>query len=378
MAARVVTDWDVVVVGAGPAGCAAAAVAVQRGLRVLVLDRATFPRDKACGDGIAAEAFDVLAELGFDIDAVTAGYPPVPRLRLTAPGGSIAERAMARAVRVIPRRVFDARLVEQVRGMGVEVRQHTVRTVEQGSERVDADGIRAAVLIGADGSESVVRRILHPKPARSGSVALAFRGYVAEPPGQRGTQVITMTRRHWPAYAWSFPDGTGRANIGYGELMTDAPPTRTAMLERMRDLLPDVGEIEGLRAHRLPLSTGRPRIPDGRTLLVGDAQSLINPLTGEGIFYAVRSGQLAGRAAVAGADAGRTYRELMGDALGRHFRHTSALATATRRPWVLDAGVRAARGDQRSFDDVLHLGLADGLITPRLLRRLRFGARVLP
>lgn len=365
--------WDVVVVGAGPAGCAAAVSAVRQraGIRVLLLDRAAFPRDKPCGDGIAAEAFDVLAELGFDVDAVVAGYPPVPRLRLTGPGGPTADRAMARTVRVIPRRVFDARLVDEARRLGIEVRQHTVRTIEPSADSIRADDFDTDVLIGADGSESVVRRMLHAGPPGSGTVALAFRGYVDEPAGQPGTQVITMTTRHWPAYAWSFPDGTGRANVGYGELLKTAPPTRAAMLERMRDLLPDVGAVADLRAHRLPLSTGRPRIPDGRVLLVGDAQSLINPLTGEGIFYAVRSGQLAGEAAPAGAAAGRRYREQMRAALGRHFRHTSALARASRWPTLLDAGVRAARDDQPSFDDLLHVGLADGLITPRLLGRLR-------
>ena len=361
-------DWDVVVVGAGPAGCAAAASAALGGLKVLVLDRSEFPRDKPCGDGIAAEALDVLDDLGFDVAAVTAGYPPVERLRLTAPGGVTADRLMARAVRVIPRRVFDARLVADLRRRGIEMRRHTVRSVEQQPDGIHLDDdIRATVVIGADGSESVVRRMLNPEPPRSGTVALAFRGYIDVPAEAAGTQIITMTRRHWPAYAWSFPDGTGRANVGYGELLRSAPPTRAAMLERMRSLLPGAENADGLRAHRLPLSTGRPRIPDGRVLLVGDAQSLINPLSGEGIFYAVRSGQLAGRAAATAPDAGSTYRQLMAEALGRHFRHTSALAAATRWPRVLDLGVRFGRADQGSFDQLVHLALADGVAGRRLL-----------
>jgi geranylgeranyl reductase family protein len=371
-----VTDverWDVVIVGAGPAGCAAAvsAARLSPGIRILLLDRAAFPRDKPCGDGIAAEALDVLAGLGFDVDAVTAGYPPVPRLRLTGPGSPVAERTMARPVRVIPRRVLDARLVAHVQRLGIELRRHTVRSLERRDEGIRIDGIAAGVVIGADGSESVVRRMLHPAPPRAGTVALAFRGYADEPADQAGTQVITMTRRHWPAYAWSFPDGTGRANVGYGELLGGSPPTRAAMLERMTRLLPELTDVSDLRAHRLPLSTGRPGIPDGRVLLAGDAQSLINPLTGEGIFYAVHSGELAGRAAAEGADAGRAYRGLMRRGLGRHFRHTSALAAATRWPAMLDAGVRAARDDQRSFDDILRVGLGDGLLSARLLGRLR-------
>src|SRR5205823_1088681 len=111
-----------------------------------------------------------------------------------------------------------------------------------------------------------------------------------------GVQVIATTPQRWPAYAWSFPLGDGRANVGYGELVS-AGTTRQGLVEGLHRLLPGVAPL-ALRAHRLPLSTERPRQPDGRVLLAGDAASLINPLTGEGIFYAVLSGALAGRAAL--------------------------------------------------------------------------------
>lgn len=364
--------WDVIVVGAGPAGCAAAVAACRSrpGARVLLLDRSDFPRDKVCGDGIAAEAFDVLAELGMDAAAIADGYPPVERLRLAAPGGAEVERPLARPAHVIPRRVLDARIVAEALRQGVVLRQHAVRSVASTPDGVTVDGLRADVVVGADGAESVVRRALHPAPP-AGTVALAFRAYADEPAGQTGTQVITMTSAHWPAYAWSFPDGTGRANVGYGEVLTAAPPSRAAMLERWDALAPAGGPRDALRAHRLPLSTGRPPIPDGRILLVGDAQCLINPLTGEGIFYAVRSGQLAGRSALAGARAGTLYRRAMRGALGRHFRHTTLLARVTRAPRIIDAAVRACRRDQRVFDDLLRIGLADGLLTPRLVTGLR-------
>src|SRR5215213_10860214 len=129
MQSRGAEHWDVVVVGGGPAGaaCAAAARQADPAARVLVLDRAEFPRDKVCGDGVAPEALDVLAGLGLDPDALTEGYARVPRLRLRSPGGTTVERTMHRPARVVPRAVLDHRLLSAALAAGAELRRHTVR-----------------------------------------------------------------------------------------------------------------------------------------------------------------------------------------------------------------------------------------------------------
>ena len=365
-----------VVVGGGPAGaaCAAAVRRARPGADVLVLDRADFPRDKVCGDGIAPEALDVLAGLDLDVPALTDGFPGVARLRLHGPRGSAVERTTARPSTVVPRAVLDGRLLAQVLARGVRFQRHTVRSIAVHPTHVEVDGrFRAGVLVGADGAESVVRRALGVPPNAPDRMALAIRGYAPVPPGLDGVQVVTTTEQRWPAYAWSFPLGDGRANVGYGELVSSGV-TRAHLLAGLRRLLPGVEPAE-LRAHRLPLSTGRPRPRSGRVLLAGDAQSLINPLTGEGIFYAVLSGALAGAASAHGAQAGRVHRRLLRRRLGGHLRSSGAASQLSRWPALMDAAVRAAADEQRVFDDVVALGMADGRLTGRALaatvRRLR-------
>lgn len=366
------TVYDVAIVGAGPAGSCAAIAARRAGARVLLLDRARFPRDKACGDGIAAHALDVLAELGVP-DAV-AGYAPVPVLRMVGPGGGAVARALPRPAYTVPRKVFDARLLSAAVAIGAEVRTHTVRNIDVRDDLVDIDGEFAArAVVGADGAESVVRRALGFAPNPPGHLALAIRGYAPARPEVE--QLIVTTATGWPAYAWSFPVGDGSANIGYGELLRGRPVSRAHLLDRLFALLPgvDPAAVSGLRAHHLPLSTRRPPPGRGRIVLAGDALSLINPFTGEGIFYAVLSGALAGVAATAGQQAAVRYADALRERLGRHLRHSRAAAWLASRRWVVDRAIRAADRDQRVFAALVDLGLGDGLLDSRTLGRIAAG-----
>ncbi|QSB16572.1 geranylgeranyl reductase family protein [Natronosporangium hydrolyticum] len=373
--------FDVAVVGAGPAGCAAALAATGRGARVLLLDRAAFPRDKPCGDGIAPHALAVLDRLG--AGGVVDGYPPVARLRVTGPGGDEVDRALPEVAHTVPRTVFDHRLVRVAVAAGAVLRRHPVHRIEEHPDHVTVDGLAARVLIGADGASSTVRRYLGHRPNPPGHLALALRGYAPMPPEDPSlpenlsagppAQRIVMTGQGWPAYAWSFPIGDGRRNVGYGEVLQGAPTTGRYLRDRLAALLPDLAglDVTALRAHHLPLSTRRPTPGRGRVLLAGDALSLINPFTGEGIYYAVRSGELAGAEAAAGdAGAGERYTRALAAALGRHLRHTRAAAWLGGHRWLVDAGVRAARRREPAFEALVALGLGDGLLTPGLLGSL--------
>jgi menaquinone-9 beta-reductase len=369
--------WDLVVVGAGPAGSATAlgALAVEPTLRVLLLDRADFPRDKSCGDGIAPQAVDALASVG--AEDVVEGWTPIERLELAGDRARVSRR-LARPVWVVPREVFDARLVRHATRAGAVLRRQRVRDVEVRPDAVAVDEeTRGRVLVGADGAHSLVRaRTGRPDAARR---AIAIRGYAPTPPRRRNTQLIAYGDRRQPSYAWAFDRGDGLSNVGYGELLDDrsAPPSRALLLEQLDRLVPGAASGAGQwRAHHLPLSDWRFAQADGPVLLAGDAAGLINPMTGEGIYYAVASGILAGRAAAEAVRAGRpqaagaAYRTALRALIGRHLRHTFVTSRLSTAPTVVDAGIRAAARDQGVFDDLVEIGLGQGVVSPRLVTGL--------
>ncbi|MDX6261461.1 MAG: hypothetical protein QOH84_3149 [Kribbellaceae bacterium] len=366
--------WVLVVVGSGQAGAAAAlgALAAEPGLSVLLLDRHEFPRDKACGDGIAPQVFDLLAEVG--VTGLVDDRTPIRRLSLRR-GALGVDRMMSRPAYVVPRTVFDERLVLAAVAAGAVLRKQRVTRVEVQPSAVLVDDAEARMVVGADGAYSLVRGALG---LAGGPVALALRGYAPTPAGRADQQAIVFGTARQPSYAWSFDRGDGWSNVGYGEQLRKGQerPTRAGLLRELEVLLPGAsdGGIDW-RGHHLPLASWSWRPQAGRVMLVGDAAGLINPMTGEGIYYAIATGMLAGKAAVGAlrrrsGDAGTEYRRAVGVLLGRHLRDTALAARLTRSGRVLDAGIRASAADQSVFDNLVEIGLADGVLRSAALLRI--------
>jgi geranylgeranyl reductase family protein len=352
--------WDAVVVGAGPAGSIAALVLARAGARVALADKASFPRDKACGDLIGPRGVQVLAELGVHVpdagqgaDLLAVG-PAGRASRLPAfPGRTYAGHGV-----VVPRLAFDHALREAAVSAGAVPLRARITAVDAGADGtvravIASDGRRlpADVVIGADGALSPVARLtgmLDPGMALWG---FAIRAYLpAEVPLPLLVLLDASPWRIYPGYGWLFPGAGGQANVGIGVGMGTSrrpAPLRDdlarfcALLARRGDLGPGVrpGEVTGgwLRMG----GTGTPPAA-ANVLLAGDAAGLINPLQGEGIAPAMVSARLAAEAVLTRpANPGPLYAESLAGAFGRYLPGAAALQTLLlRRPRAASAGVR--------------------------------------
>jgi menaquinone-9 beta-reductase len=352
-------DVDVLVVGAGPAGAAAGLAARQRGLDVLVVDKATFPRDKTCGDGLTTAALRFLEKLGVDLRPLP-GYMPIRETVLVSPSGrrtSLPLPSDGDHAAVVPRVELDAALVAKARDSGVEVRDGTaVSALEVTPEGVtvslgDNGAVRAGYVVAADGHYSFVRRSLRPPAPPELGTWHAFRQYFRGVDDPR--LYVLFEADLLPGYAWVFPLPDGRANVGFGVLRHPGM-TGKELNARWRELLtrPSVRSVLGPAAepeatHRawpIPASFEYDALADGRVLYVGDAANAVDPLTGEGIAQAIETATLAVDAIANGdaAGVGQRYRERVRRALGRDLRFAATLQRVLRSRRGARAAVRVA------------------------------------
>src|SRR5262245_4408555 len=325
---------DVIVVGAGPGGCAAAITAVERGLRVVCVDKARFPRDKTCGDGLTANALRLLERLGLTLTDLDAAEPAFVRETvIVSPSGRHAVLPMPDNgvhAAVVERRSLDAALVDLARRRGVEVREGcAVEKVIVQADAVVIDGLSARYVVAADGHWSPVRRALEPDAPRDLGEWHAVRQYF-EGVGDERLWVM-FERDLLPGYAWVFPLTDGRANVGYGVLRSDGRTGR-----ELKELWPDVVRrasiqealgpkarpLDAMRAWPIPTRYAPARLVHGpRVLFVGDAAGVVDPMTGEGIAQAIETGMLAADAITTGAD----FTKLVHRVLARDLHFAGAL-----------------------------------------------------
>lgn len=365
---------DVLVVGAGPAGIAAAVTAHRAGLRVAMIDKARFPRDKCCGDGLTTGALRLLEQLGLPPASVPS-WTPCRDATLRSPSGRTIDLqlpAEGQFAAIATRFELDNALVQHARSLGIDVREATeflhaapnaatdstatTNTPATPAQRVRVDttngNFDARTVIAADGMWSPVRKAVAPDvDAYLGEwhAARQYAHYVTGPAAER--LFVWFEPELLPGYAWSFPLHGGRANLGYGILRGGAVRTAESktlwreILERphVRDALGAGAVIEEkFMAWPIPAQVTKSALAHGSVLFVGDAARATDVLTGEGIGQALLSGMLAGEAA-ATPNPARNYRRAMQRNFFADHRMSMVLGRAL-------ASERLARGALRIID----------------------------
>ena len=322
------TETDVIVVGAGPAGSATAAHLAQAGVDVALLEKSAFPREKVCGDGLTPRAVKQLVRLGIDT-STEAGWLQNKGLRILAGGmrvelpwpelGSFPDYGLVRT-----RLDFDQILARRAQKLGVALHEQTPATqpiVDDRSGRVvgvvarpfgsDHDIVfKAPVVVAADGNSSRLSLALGLHRNDKRPMGVAYRRYFESP--RHDDSWLESWLELWdrvdgrdrllPGYGWVFGMGDGTSNVGLGILNTSASFRNVdyrQLLKRWTAGMPkewgfDEEHARGpVRGSALPMGFNRKPHYDRGVLLVGDAGGMVNPCNGEGIAYAMESGELA-------------------------------------------------------------------------------------
>ena len=376
-------DADVVVVGAGPGGSATAYWAAAAGLDVLLLDKASFPRDKVCGDGLTPRAVAELARMGVAIREED-GWIRNRGLRVHGGGHTIElpwpELSSYPSYGLAMRRSgLDQLLVEHARAAGAKVLERTAVTGPLLDERtgrvvgVRAKGedgnelvLRAPVVVASDGVSSRLATALGRSPRPDRPMGVAVRTYYRSP--LHDDPWMTSYLELWdgepgasnlmPGYGWIFALGDGTVNVGLGSVSATNAATKIDYRDLfgtwMANTPPEWGFTKEnqdgpVRGAALPMGFNRGPLYGNGVMLVGDAAGMVSPFNGEGIAYALAAGRVAAEAAAQGlargSAAGRErafagYQTRMKDDLGGYYTLGRIFVKLIEHPQVMRACTR--------------------------------------
>jgi menaquinone-9 beta-reductase len=359
--------YDAVIVGAGPGGSSAASYLAGYGYRVLLLDKDTFPHEKICGDGIAPRAVHSLYKMDLR-DELEGKFQRTSGIRFYATRGGLTEVRYPMGSRypdhgyVVPRVELDSILLRKAERMGAEIMQSCrVRDVlpEEGGifPGVTADyrgekvEIRARYIVGADGPSSCIGKslgLLNDDPLYLG---VSVRAYMTGVEGLADCLEIYPESAITPSCGWIFPVDENTANVGVGYMLYASAKRRINLNRVFEDFasrtryaaqkLHRAERVGRLRGALLRVGLGGSVQRLANVLLVGDAASLTNPISGEGITYALESGRWAGETIAAALRSGNrevlaNYPNILKWHYGYYFRWGTAAIRYGNNPWFVN------------------------------------------
>lgn len=290
-------DFDLLVLGAGPAGCAAAITAARAGLRVALIDKHRFPRDKLCGGGFTGRSMRYFQEI-FGTDTPYVGIPRRDAISFCAFGQEVGHFTGIQPLHMTMRRDLDHALVRAAVAAGAtDLTGQRAPVVDPDAPSVTLQDrcITAPLMVAADGVNSATARALFGRAFDPLSIGFALEVEVPTDTPPDTPVRIDFGAADW-GYGWDFPKLSGRT-IGVGGVMRRNADLKAALATYLSQL--GVTTQSPVKGQFLPFGSYR-RVPGrGRVLLAGDAAGLVDPITGEGIAYAMKSGQLAAQSAIA-------------------------------------------------------------------------------
>jgi len=363
-------SFDVLIIGAGPAGSTAALAMADSGYKVGLLEQATFPRDKVCGDALAPYVPNVLATIDPALKKALGELGTqyqVDTLRIVAPNDKVLDLGFELEGAICKRLDFDNFLFEQAQQLPnvTPLENCKVKSIDCQKEQVvlqtSQGQLTAAIAIGCDGAQGISSKQLTETNVDRNHYSAAVRAYYQGVEGiPEGTFELHYVEDLLPGYFWIFPLPNGQANVGFGMLSS-------AVSERkinLRKTLPQIIEQHPTLKKRfenatldskiqgfgLPLGSRKVPISGHRFMLCGDAASLIDPLSGEGIGQAIISGRYAGWQAKKCLDSSnfsaammKQYDKLVYQKLwNMHRLHYYTQVAINNRPWVLNSIVNWA------------------------------------
>lgn len=378
--------YDVAIIGAGPGGTTTASYLAKAGARVLLLDKAEFPRDKTCGDALSPNALKILQDLGLLDEIKRFGFR-LNGVRLVAPDGNemVApippKPGLPDHLYIAPRFQLDNSLLEHATALGAEFKQAfrvTDIQVERdrisivGKNNTTTDRFSARVGVIAVGANiPLLQRVgLLSTPPK---FALAARAYYDNLSGLDDLMEIRFDGVPLPGYGWIFPTSPTSANVGAGYMKKSPhlPATARGVLDEFLGHRPIQekmanGQRQGpVKSYPLRMDFATARTYSDRIILVGEAAGLVNPFTGEGIDYAMESGQIAAQALIRqltssdfSSSALRAYDKKLRARFHSLFVWTMRMRNLYMNDWLLNPLIRAANKERFVENIVLEVLLS--------------------
>lgn len=373
----------IIIVGAGPAGTSAAYHLAKEGIEVLLLDKAKFPRDKVCGDGLSPSAIKELEIIGIK-NKVLQKSNPVDGCYIYSPNNNFFKvEDYTPLVYIIKRKILDDLLLEKAENVGVKfVENVKIVDIEGGFDRVtlkdncgnDFFADLAIIASGSNSSLPIHMKLLKKPPAD----AMASRAYFRGINPDLDKMVFCYNQDILPAYGWIFPLGNGMANVGVGYFFEKSEyPNLKKIWQLFVEWVKKEGFADQNTEQITPLETGllrmglrRNKLYDKRIILAGDSASTVNPLSGEGIYYALESGRVAASViqnALESDDFSKKLLSLYKDVLKNHnkSRYSGCLRfrKIMKQKWIVNRLVSKARKTPELADKIY--GLLVGEVHPR-------------